>query len=179
MSTGQNFISTSLVGGQDGTIFQDIYFRADNGSYMLNAADKGQLDPNHSIQQITVSSGWIVDGISITYQLVDGGSTTIQHGTQHINAAVIKFNGDERLVGVYGRAGNQTYYKRALVNNINFVIFDTAKGTTRTVGPFGNNNNSNEGTPFYSSDVLAFGGFARWNSSEPIGLQGLFFHKKM
>ena len=31
MSTGQNFISTSLVGGQDGTIFQDIYFRADNG----------------------------------------------------------------------------------------------------------------------------------------------------
>lgn len=47
---------------------------------------------------------------------------------------LVREAGDERLVGVYGRAGNQTYYKRALVNNINFVIFDTAKGTTRTVG---------------------------------------------
>ncbi|KAI0329341.1 hypothetical protein GY45DRAFT_1325122 [Cubamyces sp. BRFM 1775] len=179
MSTDQSFVSTSLVGGQDGTIFQDIYFRADNGSFMLNAPDKAQLDANHSIQQITVSSGWIVDGFSVTYQLANGGSTTINHGSQFAAAAVIKFNGNERLVGVFGRAGNQSYYKRALVNSISFVIFDSAKCTTRTVGPFGNGNMSNEGTPFYSSDILAFGGFSRWNNSEPIGLQGLFFYKKM
>lgn len=40
----------------------------------------------------------------------------------------------EILINVFGRAGYQSYYKREMVNNIGFVIFDTAKGTTRTVG---------------------------------------------
>ena len=41
---------------------------------------------------------------------------------------------NERLVGVFGRAGPQSYYKQDKVNNISFVIFDTAKGTTRVEG---------------------------------------------
>ena len=41
---------------------------------------------------------------------------------------------NERLVGVFGRAGPQTYYKQDMVNNISFVIFDAAKGTTRIEG---------------------------------------------
>ena len=41
---------------------------------------------------------------------------------------------NERLVGVFGRAGPQSYYKQDKVNNISFVIFDAAKGTTRVEG---------------------------------------------
>ena len=81
---------------------------------------------------------------------------------------------------MFGRAGLQTYYKREMVNSIGFVIFDTVKWTARVEGvsranhapaffilftrvrqPFGNGNHSNEGTPFYSSDVFAFGSFAQ------------------
>lgn len=88
----------------------------------------------------------------------------------------------EKLVTVFGRAGKQSYYGRSLINSIGFVIFDQATITTRVVGvsrfepvtlneallttvlplqPVGNNNKSNEGTPFHVSDVAAFGGFAQ------------------
>ena len=86
---------------------------------------------------------------------------------------------------MFGRAGKQTYYQREMINSIGFVIFDTVKGSTRVAGvsrahafvifvllmflrqPFGNGNSSNEGTPFYSSDVLAFGSIADPNTSAP------------
>ena len=88
----------------------------------------------------------------------------------------------EKLVTVFGRAGKQSYFGRSLINSIGFVIFDQATITTRVVGvsrfncvtldeallttalplqPVGNNNKSNEGTPFHVSDVAAFGGFAQ------------------
>ncbi|EIW56064.1 uncharacterized protein TRAVEDRAFT_129128, partial [Trametes versicolor FP-101664 SS1] len=119
------------------------------------------LNMARPIKRITVSCGWIIDGISITYNLSDGKTATLEHGSQFGSAATaIDFNADEVLASVLGRAGRQSYYQREMVNNIGFVIFDTAKGTTRTVGPFGNGNRATEGTPFICSDVVAFGGFA-------------------
>ena len=41
---------------------------------------------------------------------------------------------NEVLVGVFGRAGPQTAYKRDLINEINFAIYNKATGTLRVVG---------------------------------------------
>ncbi|EIW56222.1 uncharacterized protein TRAVEDRAFT_86104, partial [Trametes versicolor FP-101664 SS1] len=101
-----------------------------------------------------------VDGIAITYNLTSGDNATLDHGSQFSGATTVNFSTTEILINVFGRAGYQSYYKREMVNNIGFVIFDTAKGTTRTVGPFGNSNGATEGKPFTCSDVIAFGGFA-------------------
>ncbi|KAI0643980.1 hypothetical protein C8Q79DRAFT_973775 [Trametes meyenii] len=171
-----NFINTSLVGGRDGTAFNDIYVRGGDGKFVINDAQKGELDAAHPIQQITVSSGWIVDGFSVTYQLADGTTAVLDHGSQFPAATIVKLNANEKLVGVFGRAGPQSYYHRELINSIGFVIFDTSTTATRIVGPFGNTNHSNQGTTFYHSDVLAFGGFAQPGAAA-VGLCGLFFVK--
>ncbi|KAI1792330.1 hypothetical protein LXA43DRAFT_1093856 [Ganoderma leucocontextum] len=47
-----------------------------------------------------------------------------------------------------------------------------ANETSRTVGPSGNGDNTNQGNPFWTSDVLALGSFA-----SALGLSGLFFYK--
>ncbi|KAI0666497.1 hypothetical protein C8Q78DRAFT_934067, partial [Trametes maxima] len=159
-----NFINTSLVGGRDGTAFNDIYVRGGDGKFgplpFIETIALMILDTAHPIQQITVSSGWIVDGMAITYQLAGGTTAVLEHGSQFPTAAVVKLNANERLVGVFGRAGLQSYYRRELISSISFVIFDASTTATRIVGPFGNTNHANQGTAFYHSDVLAFGGFA-------------------
>ncbi|KAI0635434.1 hypothetical protein C8Q77DRAFT_1156721 [Trametes polyzona] len=173
----QSYITTSAVGGREGLIFQDVFIRVPNGNIIISDVEKNQLDLHHPIKRITVSHGWVVDGISVTYQLVGGGVSTFDHGSQFPHASVIDFDANEVLVGVFGRAGPQAYYKRDLVNNIGFVIYDTAKASTRIVGPFGNGNNSNEGKAFYVSDVIAFGGFAKEAANASLLLSGLFFYK--
>lgn len=40
----------------------------------------------------------------------------------------------EVLVGVFGRAGWHEYYKREMVVDLGFVVFDAAQETTRIVG---------------------------------------------
>ncbi|KAI9062537.1 hypothetical protein FKP32DRAFT_1604047 [Trametes sanguinea] len=174
-----SFSSTALFGGKDGLISQDILFLGGDSQFVVNNSEKSQLDVKHPIQKIVISCGWVVDGFAVTYQLTNGSSTTIKHGSQfsgNPKTVDVTFNKNERLVGVFGRAGYQTFYKRDMINNINFVIFDTAAGTTRVAGPYGNVNKSNEGAPFYVSDVLAFGSFARANAPD-IGLCGLFFYR--
>ncbi len=47
---------------------------------------------------------------------------------------LFSFSDDESLVGVFGRAGPQTYYKRDMINNIGFVFFNDKTDTVRTVG---------------------------------------------
>ncbi|OSD04754.1 hypothetical protein PYCCODRAFT_1465720 [Trametes coccinea BRFM310] len=171
-----SFSSSALFGGDDGVLSQDILFLNGDHQFVINDPKKGQLDLKHPIQKIVISCGWVVDGFAVTYQLADGSSTTKAHGSQFPKASdVVTFNQNERLVGVFGRAGPQSYYHRNMVNNIGFVIFDTETGTTRTAGPYGNGNRSNQGAPFYVSDVLAFGSIAK--PDEPaLGLCGVFFY---
>ena len=40
---------------------------------------------------------------------------------------------DEVLVGVFGRAGMQSYYKREMINSIGFVVLDPEKQSVRVV----------------------------------------------
>ncbi len=109
------------------------------------AQDTNQLDLTHQ-----------VDGIAVTYQLERGEATTLGHGSQFANASIVELNGEpatvvhthmsmpanthvaaaanEVLVGVFGRAGHHDFYKREMVVDIGFVIFDAAEETTRIVG---------------------------------------------
>lgn len=41
---------------------------------------------------------------------------------------------NEVLIGVFGRAGYQNYYKRKLVNSIGFIIFNKSTLAVRTAG---------------------------------------------
>ncbi|KAI0688931.1 hypothetical protein C8Q76DRAFT_698612 [Earliella scabrosa] len=176
MSTVPSYETTALVGGQDGTLFNDIYILKGDGNFLISDAAKNQIDTAHPINEIILYHGWVVDGFQVTYKLSNGGTTTIQHGTQAPKpTSTVTFDANEVLVGVFGRAGPQTAYKRDLINELNFAIYNKATGTLRTAGPFGNGNKSNEGTLFYSSDVMAFGGFAR--DIPALGLSGLFFVK--
>ncbi|KAI0688950.1 hypothetical protein C8Q76DRAFT_803399 [Earliella scabrosa] len=178
MSTVPSYETTALVGGQDGTLFNDIYVFKGDGNFLVSDAAKNQIDTAHPITEIIVYHGWIIDGFQVTYQLANGGTTTIQHGSgadPRRTTSQVTFGANEVLVGVFGRAGFQTYYRRDMINELNFAIYDKATGTLRVAGPFGNGNNSNQGTLFYSSDVMAFGGFAQ--DTPDLGLSGLFFVK--
>ncbi|KAH9846899.1 hypothetical protein C2E23DRAFT_540146 [Lenzites betulinus] len=172
----QSFVTTSTLGGTQGAMFQDVMMRSPDGKFFVNAGTKKeQLDANRPIKQMKISSGWVIDGFSVTYNLAGGTTTTLTHGSQFPQAATIDFNANEVLVAVYGRAGSQTYYGREFVSQVYFDIFNTSTATTRTAGPFGNGNGANEGNTFYCSDVMAFGGFAE--NKDTLGLSGLFFIK--
>ncbi|KAH9913697.1 uncharacterized protein BXZ73DRAFT_106876 [Epithele typhae] len=174
----QSVLTTSLVGGTISSLSADLYFvNSSNHQFILNDAPKSVLNTTHPIKNIDISCGWIVDGVTITYQVAGtGGSSVLSHGSVFSPpSSSVAIGATEIVAAVFGRAGYQTYYEREMINNVGFVIFDTDKATTRIAGPFGNGDNSNQGAPFYASDVLAFGSFAVPGSSA-LGLSGLFFY---
>ncbi|KAJ3552012.1 hypothetical protein NM688_g4381 [Phlebia brevispora] len=173
----QAFMQTALVGDSTpGIPFNDVYFANTDGNFFLDDPAKTRIDPNHPIREIRVSSGWIVDGVAVDYNDAQNNRTiTMKHGSSFPGAAKVTLGAQENVISVFGRAGYQTYYKRNMVNSIGFVIFDQERATVRVVGPFGNSNSSNEGTPFSASNVMAFGGFAQ--ETAQLGLSGLFFMK--
>ncbi|EKM52142.1 uncharacterized protein PHACADRAFT_199635 [Phanerochaete carnosa HHB-10118-sp] len=173
----QAYTESNVVGGTDGTFFSDVlYLRQDGLLAVTNRHDP--LHVENPIKSIAVSASWIVDGIRVTYNLAGGGTASIPHGSEWPNPkAIVYFSSSESLVGVFGRAGYQDNYGRAMVNNIGFVIFDKSTATTRVAGPYGNEGSTNYGAPFYASDVIAFGGFAR--ETGPMGLSGLIFFKRL
>ncbi|KAM5536421.1 hypothetical protein V8D89_009857 [Ganoderma adspersum] len=170
----QNYGVTSLIGGvTPGTYSTDVFYMNHGGKFMLNDAAHSILNTTHPIHQIDVSSGWIVDGLSITYQLEGGKTTAMQHGSAFKPPkGVVSFGANEVLAAVYGREGYMPYYKRNMVTAISFVVFDTNTEKSRTVGPFGTSGAGNE---FWVSDVLALGSFAQKTAT--VGLSGLYFYK--
>ncbi|EPT05476.1 hypothetical protein FOMPIDRAFT_1094089, partial [Fomitopsis schrenkii] len=65
----------------------------------------------------------------------------------------------EVLVGIFGRAGYNTSYKRKMILSIGFTIFDNETATVRVEGPFGNVDDSSQGEPFHVADVMALGAY--------------------
>ncbi|KAI0332699.1 hypothetical protein GY45DRAFT_1368931 [Cubamyces sp. BRFM 1775] len=179
----QSYTTTSLIGGQDGEMFQDIFIRDANGMFLVNGLEtKPELNVEHPIRSITLYSRFVVDGISVTYQLANGENMTLDHGLQDVQSmAVIDFNDQERLVGVFGSSGFHPWYRRNVILTIGFILFGAATATTRVVDPFKPEpaSSSGEVTSFYASDVLAFGGFHRPGSDQSAGINGLVFHKNV
>ncbi|KAI0710571.1 hypothetical protein C8Q76DRAFT_737922 [Earliella scabrosa] len=173
-----SYIETSLVGGEDGTMFSDILFKNGDGSFIVDQA-RDKLDPEFPIKQVTVHYGTMIDGITVTYRLTGGQTTTtvIKHGSGPApgrDQADVVLGDGEVIAAVFGRAGPQPRYQnRSVVAQIGFFIFNKLSGETRTLGPFGK---STTGTPFHCPDVIAFGGFDLGTPDR--GLSGLFFYKK-
>ncbi|KAJ8496060.1 hypothetical protein ONZ51_g1320 [Trametes cubensis] len=202
------YITTSLVGERAGDIFRDIFIRDADGKILIDGPEgKPALDINHPIQKIVMHSRFAaVDGLSVTYQLDTGENLTLNRGFQRpdLYANAIEFGGEtpsaltrqatdlvmryaenERLVGVSGRTGFHPWYRGNVILWLAFVIYDTAKGTTRVVNPVRPLDTPGQGeaeaalaqgAQFYVSDVLALGGFH--TQGDGYGsLPGLFFYK--
>ncbi|KAH9926582.1 uncharacterized protein BXZ73DRAFT_102842 [Epithele typhae] len=176
----QSYLGTALVGGSQGTLNDGLLFLNGAGNLVLNDSGKNTLNASNPVKKIDLAHGWVVDGITVTYRLANGGTSVVTNGTVLSTPVSSVTLGDtEVLVGVFGRAGMHSYYNRELVTSIGFVIFDTAKITTRTAGPFGNGDGSNQGKAFYTPDVLAFGSFTTTNgTSAAMGLSGLMVYRK-
>ncbi|KAM5532448.1 hypothetical protein V8D89_013864 [Ganoderma adspersum] len=173
----QSYAVSSLVGGATpGSHFPDVFYMADGGRVVLNDAANSILNTTHPIHQIAVSTYWVIDGVSVTYNLEGGNTTAMNHGSSFDPpSAVVDFGENEVLAAVYGRAGYYSYYERTLVGSIAFVIFDTKTEESRTAGPYGDADGAVQGQPFWASDVLALGSFGQDSSS--LGLSGLVFFK--
>ncbi|KAI0664517.1 hypothetical protein C8Q70DRAFT_1049986 [Cubamyces menziesii] len=183
------YITTSLVGERAGDIFRDIFIRDADGKILIDGPEgKPALDINHPIQKIVMHSRFAaVDGLSVTYQLDTGENLTLNRGFQRpdLYANAIEFGENERLVGVSGRTGFHPWYRGNVILWLAFVIYDTAKGTTRVVNPVRPLDTPGQGeaeaalaqgAQFYVSDVLALGGFH--TQGDGYGsLPGLFFYK--
>ncbi|KAH9893166.1 hypothetical protein C8Q73DRAFT_521162 [Cubamyces lactineus] len=181
----QAYLTTSLVGERRGEIFRDIFIRDADGKILVDGPEgKPVLDIQHPIQKVVVRSRFAAaDGLSVTYQLANGEKLTLEHGYQGpgLDASAVELGEDERLVGVFGRTGFHPWYRGNVILGLGFVVFDAAKGTTRVVNPIQKldtaeqteaQNAFPEGTKFYVSDVIAFGGFETGG-----GIPGLFFYK--
>ncbi|PIL32642.1 hypothetical protein GSI_05346 [Ganoderma sinense ZZ0214-1] len=175
----QNYAVTSLIGGTTpGSYSSDIFYMDHGGQFVLNDGANNTLNSTYPIHQISVSSGWIVDGISVSYNLQGGEPETaiVSHGSVfNPPNGVVTFGANEVLAAVYGREGYHTTYKRDMITNIAFVVFNTNTEQYRTAGPFGNGDGSNQGQPFWTSDVLALGSFGQ--STPSLGLSGLLFFR--
>ncbi|RPD56498.1 hypothetical protein L226DRAFT_531364 [Lentinus tigrinus ALCF2SS1-7] len=170
-------------------MFNDVFVQGNDGHLIVNDYSKAfKLHRRHPIRTITVYYKDVVEGIAVTYRgsnsdgLEKGRPTvTMMHGTPTIKSGPCHLGEKEVLVGVFGRAGPQRrygYVNSEKINSIGFVIFHTEEATIKIKGPWGNGRNDNQGTPFWVSDVVAFGGFAR-DDAEECGLSGLFFIRDM
>ncbi|KAI0664516.1 hypothetical protein C8Q70DRAFT_1049985 [Cubamyces menziesii] len=185
------YTTTKLFGGKRGDVFRDIFVLDANGKLLVNGPEeKPELDVNHPIQKIVVySHSKPLSGMSVTYQLANGGNITLSHGYQQGPLVqVVEFNANERLAGVFGRVLSfDDSHAGDLILSLGFVIFNASTGAIRVVNPPGTPNKqtpevmnpSPRYIPFYVSDVLAFGGFDAPDTEEYTRIEGLFFYKNV
>ncbi|KAM5532450.1 hypothetical protein V8D89_013866 [Ganoderma adspersum] len=156
----QNYAVTSLIGGTTpGSHSPNIFYMDHSGNFVLNDGASSILNADYPIKQISVSSGVIVDGVTVTYNLEGGGTAILSHGSLfNPPTGVVAFGTNEVLSAVYGREGYHSFYKRDMTEQ------------SRTAG-----DGSNQGQPFWTSDVLALGSFAQETAT--LGLSGLLFFR--
>ncbi|KAF8637513.1 hypothetical protein AX17_002778 [Amanita inopinata Kibby_2008] len=166
------FVQTRIVGGMDGKRFDDV-------EDVAGWPSTQNIDLNHPIAKLEISSGWVVDGIAVTYRLDNGKTKRVMHGSDFgPKAHVIDLSCNEVVMAIYGRAGQESCYKKKLIGQIAFLIYDTARLRTRVAGPYGDATHCHEGKPFYVTSPMALSGFTR-DGAEGLGLSGLSFTKAL
>lgn len=144
-------VQSSLVGGAS-VPFDDANAVAQWPAQVAILADR-------PIAQIDIRSGWIVDNITITYNLANGTkSSPIVHGGTGGGAASIPLGQYEIISSIQGKAGNHSYYGRPYVCSISFTILDTQSLVTRTTSVYGNGDGANQGDPFQVAQPYALAG---------------------
>ncbi|KZT10246.1 uncharacterized protein LAESUDRAFT_721581 [Laetiporus sulphureus 93-53] len=164
------YIQSSVIGGCDGTYFNDLHELTDKDGQLM-------LDLNHPITRIEISSGWLVDGLKVTYKLRHPGlsNITLTHGKFYEpNMSAFDLKESEMILAIYGRAGYQDVYKQKLVNRMSFVIFDQHTGDTRVLGPFGSKPkfaNFFNGSTYHVANVMAFAGYDNGGNVQKNSMQ--------
>ncbi|KAI0692934.1 hypothetical protein C8T65DRAFT_668937 [Cerioporus squamosus] len=180
MVTMNGYIMTPVFGGQDGDLYNDVLCSTKDtgGFWVKDSGVRKAIDIDHPIATIVVNINNFIRGMSVVYRVAGNryDTATFERGSETVRKGRVDFRDSETLLAVFGRAGPVSRNDPSqVIHSIGFVLFDTALGTVRTCGPFGNNGNSALGEHFYVTNVVGFGGFH--NQTSDMGLSGLFFVK--
>ncbi|KAB5589616.1 hypothetical protein CTheo_6933 [Ceratobasidium theobromae] len=141
------------------------------------------LDVQHPIVNVTITSGWVIDGITVTYRLRNGQTQTIGHGTTRTSSDTLTLNENEYISAVNGKSGsanNGEPWMGDCVQQLTLVVRNSVTGAQRTYGPFGTAKGlSGSATTWisWSGQLLAFAGRAN-DSAGQVGLRGIAFVQK-
>ncbi|KAF8601205.1 hypothetical protein BDV93DRAFT_558700 [Ceratobasidium sp. AG-I] len=151
---------------------------------LFNDARDLDIDFDRPIVKVIVTSGWVVDGIKITYRLRNGSTQTVAHGTTGYNNDVtLTLNDNEYIsaaTGKSGHAGNGEPWMGDCVQQLELRITNSVTGAQRTYGPRGTAQGlSADSTTMipWSGRLIAFAGSADNNAGQ-VGLRGISFVKK-
>ncbi|KAF8598483.1 hypothetical protein BDV93DRAFT_609831 [Ceratobasidium sp. AG-I] len=140
------------------------------------------LKTPHSINKIEFNSGWVLDGMRVTYSTVPGLERQVVHGTfspSNVGDKVVSLGANEyvsKAEGVHGRPNGQYDYGDC-IQKIQFTIKNSETGQQRTAGPFGSAQSlkPQDAKSFsWEGHLYAFAGRAD-NTLGQVGLKGLSF----
>ncbi|KAB5587988.1 hypothetical protein CTheo_8570 [Ceratobasidium theobromae] len=150
-----------------------------NRGELFNDARLG-LDVQRSIISMTITSGWVIDGIQVTYRLKNGQTQTVSHGSIRSSGNTLILNANEYISEVYGKSGfadNREPWMGDCVQQLSIVVRNSVTGAQRTYGPFGTARGLAESATTrisWSGRLLAFAGHAD-NSAGQVGFHGIAF----
>ncbi|KAB5587909.1 hypothetical protein CTheo_8649 [Ceratobasidium theobromae] len=146
---------------------------------LFNDARLG-LDVRHPIVSVAIASGWVIDGIQVTYRLRNGQTQTVSHGSIRSSGNTLTLNDNEYISEVNGKSGvadNREPWMGDCVQQLSIVVRNSVTGAQRTFGPFGTARGLAESATTrisWSGRLLAFAGRAD-DSAGQVGFRGISF----
>jgi len=142
------------------------------------------LDPQRPIVNLTIISGWVIDGFKVTYRLKNGQTQTVTHGTVGSRSGETLTLYDNEYIysasGKSGHANNGEPWMGDCVQQLALGIKNSVTGAQRTYGPFGTARDlaaSATTTISWNGRLQSFAGRAD-NSAGQVGLRGISFVQK-
>ncbi|GAB1528349.1 hypothetical protein RhiTH_011543 [Rhizoctonia solani] len=138
------------------------------------------LNALHAINKIEFNSGWVVDGIRVTYSTELGLERVKVHGTfneAHVRDKVVTIAADEYISAAMGLHGhpNGRYDYGDCIQKIRFRITNSKTGSERHTEYFGAAEQLQNPQEFkWEGRLSSFAGIAD-NSLSQVGLKGLKF----
>ncbi|KAB5589621.1 hypothetical protein CTheo_6938 [Ceratobasidium theobromae] len=141
------------------------------------------LDVEHPIVNVTIASGWVIDGTMVTYRLRNGQTQTIVHDVERTSSDTLTLRENGCIGAVNGKSGsadNGEPWMGDCVQQLTLVVQNSVTGAQRTFGPFGTAKGLSENATTrisWSGQLLAFAGRANDSAGE-VGLRGIAFVQK-
>jgi len=122
-------VNTRLVGVADGDFLDDLT-NPNVGEWPKDLAIR-------RIAKIVVHAGYIVDGVTITYELTNDKTVTVQHGgTGGGERLNLTLTANQKVIAVYGRRLNEgvaSDYGDKNIVQLSFIIATNGSGTQGAV----------------------------------------------
>ncbi|KAG8711778.1 hypothetical protein FRC08_015459 [Ceratobasidium sp. 394] len=144
-----------------------------------------ELDITRSITKVEFNTGWVVDGMRVTYNTTNGAERVIPHGTFSVANVGDQFFtvGDSEYIskveGVHG-SPNGAYDYGDCIQKIQFTIKNSSTNQERVTPYYGLANNLPPGNavPFsWEGRLYSFGGLTKDSDNTGVGLKALSFNK--